>query len=217
MKHDQKLAVDNACSNLSLKYNLLYVSAYQLIREEIENHTELGQKLEACKLARELADSVKKADEFKEQLYSPVHYDPALVYALVNKTIAEKRTNQKFVLLEGLLNSKLLASEDDKIEIREMDEFFALEHHVGAVSGIISLQTAEDVIAVDPATIVYHEFPKPESVVEDKAKKPAGDGEEDEAEEPAAEEGAEEGDDKPKWNPEDYTWTVTNRQSKNLA
>lgn len=120
---------------------MLYISAYQLIREEIENHTELGQKLAASKLTRELSESVKNSDEFKEELYSPVHYDPTLVYNLVNKTIAEKRTTQKYVILEGLLNSKLLASEDDKIEIREMDEFFALEHFVGAVSGIISLQT----------------------------------------------------------------------------
>lgn len=52
--------------------------------------------------------------------------------------------------------------------------------------------------------------------MEEKAKKPAGEGEEEEAEEPAAEEGAEEGDGKPKWNPEEYTWTVTNRNSKNL-
>lgn len=216
VKHDQKLSVDNTCSNLSLKYNMLYISAYQLIREEIENHTELGKQLEARKLVRELSESAKKSDEFQEQLYSPVHYDPVLVYQLVNKRIAEKRSTQKFVILEGLLNSQLLASEDDKIAIREMDEFFALEHHVGPVSGIISLQTEEDVVQVDPAAIVYHEFPKPESVVEEKAKKPADGDEEGEAEEPAAEEGAEEGDGQPKWNPEEYTWTVTNRKSKNL-
>ena len=52
VKHDQKLSVDNTCSNLSLKYNMLYISAYQLIRQEIENHTPLGQKLAASKLAR---------------------------------------------------------------------------------------------------------------------------------------------------------------------
>ena len=126
-----------------------------------------------------------------------MHYPPTLVYELVNKTIAEKRTTQKWVILEGLLNSQLLAAEDDKIEIREMDEFFALEHFVGAVSGIVSLQTAEQPVVVDPATIVYHEFPKPESVAEEKVKKPAGEGEEEEAEEPPPEEAAEEGEGKP--------------------
>lgn len=97
-----------------------------------------------------------------------------------------------------------------------MDEFFALEHYIGNVSGIVSLQNVEDKIDVDPASIVYHEFPKPEPVVEEKVKKPA-EGEEEDAEqaEPAAEEGAVEAE--PKWNPEDYTWTVTNRKSKNLA
>lgn len=172
----------------------------------------------ASKIVRELSATAKKDDAFQQEVYNPVHYPMTLVYELVNKRISEKRTTQKFVLLEGLLNSQLLASEDDKIEIREMDEFFALEHYVGAVTGIVSLQTEEEAIQVDPASIVYHQFPKPESVKEEKAKKPAGEGEEEEeeAQEAAPEEGAEEGDGKPQWNPEDYTWTVTNRKSKNL-
>ena len=98
-----------------------------------------------------------------------------------------------------------------------MDEFFALEHYVGNVSGIVSLQNVEDQIDEDPASIVYHEFPKPEPVVEEKKKKPAEGEEEEEAEqaEPAPEEGG--ADAQPTWNPEDYQWTVTNRKSKNLA
>lgn len=116
------------------------------------------------------------------------------------------------------MNSQILCSEDDKIQVREMDEFFALEHYVGSVCGVVSLQTKEDPVVVDPATIVYHEFPKPEEVTTIEVKKPA-EGEDGEAEEePAPEENAEEGgDDKKKWNPEDFTWTISNRKSKNLA
>ena len=96
-----------------------------------------------------------------------------------------------------------------------MDEFFQMEQHIGKVQGLISLQFSEDKLVDDPSTIVYHQFEKPEPVVE-QVKKPAEDGEEEEAaEEAPAEEGGDDG--KPKWDPQDYTWTVTNRKSKNLA
>ena len=104
------------------------------------------------------------------------------------------------------------------MQIRQMDDFFALEYYVGTVSGIISLQYGEDKVDVDPNDVVYHEFPKPEVVATDeKVKKPTGEGEEDEdPAEAAPEEAVEEGG-KDQWNPEDYQWTVTNRKSKNLA
>lgn len=52
VKHEPKLTVDNTCANLSLKYNMLYISAYQLIRDEIEKNSESGQKLVATKLTK---------------------------------------------------------------------------------------------------------------------------------------------------------------------
>ena len=95
-----------------------------------------------------------------------------------------------------------------------MDEFFQLEQHVGQVQGLISLQFSEDSTVVDLSSIFYHEFPKPEPVSE-QVKKPVGEGEDEEAaEEPPAED-ADDG--KPKWDPKNFKWTVTNRNSKNLA
>jgi len=63
-------------------------------------------------------------DEFNESEYSPVHFDVSLVCQLLKKTISEKRTNQKFVLLEGLCNSQKLSNVDDQLELRFMDELF---------------------------------------------------------------------------------------------
>lgn len=126
----------------------------------------------------------------EESIYSPVHFDRRIVYELINKTIADKLTNQKFIVLEGLINSQVLAADDDKMQVREMDEFFALEHFIGSVSGVVSLQSVEDKIDEDPSAIVYHEFPKPEVAATDKAKKPAN--EEEQAEE-GGEGGPEEG------------------------
>jgi len=41
-------------------------------------------------------------------VYSAVHYDMSIVMHLIYETIMEKRTDQKFVLLEGLFNNSKL-------------------------------------------------------------------------------------------------------------
>jgi len=35
VNHDPRLAVDTPCSNLAIKYNMLYLSVHQLIRQHI--------------------------------------------------------------------------------------------------------------------------------------------------------------------------------------
>lgn len=59
---------------------------------------------------------------------------------LLKETITEKRTNQKFVLLEGLCNSKKLANVDDQLQLRYMDEFFNIELIIGEVAAVIGFQ-----------------------------------------------------------------------------
>jgi len=50
-------------------------------------------------------------DAADEMLYTAVHFDLRIVMELLQQTIAEKRTNQRFILIEGLCNSYKLASE----------------------------------------------------------------------------------------------------------
>ena len=59
--------------------------------------------------------------------------------SLLRHTIAEKRTDERFVLLEGLFNNQKLQNEDDKLEVRLMDEYFAIEQNLGEVAACISL------------------------------------------------------------------------------
>lgn len=35
VNHQKALPVDNACSNLAIKYNMIYISAYQVIKQNI--------------------------------------------------------------------------------------------------------------------------------------------------------------------------------------
>ena len=42
VNHEKRLPVDTACCNLAIKYNMLYLSVYQLIKEQIEKNTKIG-------------------------------------------------------------------------------------------------------------------------------------------------------------------------------
>ena len=45
VNHEKKFLVDSACSNLAMKYNMIYISACQLIKKHIEKKTAMGLKL----------------------------------------------------------------------------------------------------------------------------------------------------------------------------
>jgi hypothetical protein len=62
-----------------------------------------------------------------------------LVIRLVKSTIAERRTNQRFILLEGLCNNKKLELETDKLSLRFMDEAFQIEKNIGNINAVLSL------------------------------------------------------------------------------
>ena len=53
----------------------------------------------------------------------------------------QKRTNQRHFLLEGLCNTGKSSEEDDQFELRNMDEFLAIEKNVGEIAGIIELNS----------------------------------------------------------------------------
>ncbi len=46
--------MDTICANLGIKYNMFYVSVYQLIRKHIEAATEWGKKLQATRKGKEI-------------------------------------------------------------------------------------------------------------------------------------------------------------------
>lgn len=89
-----------------------------------------------------------------------------------------------------------------------MDELFLIEKGVGEVAAVIGLQ-----YQLEPTQFTddkWEEFP-PEPVPEVKQKVFDEDGNEVEDAPPEEEEPP-----KPKWNPAEFKWTVTNRRAKNL-
>jgi len=123
-------------------------------------------------------------DEFEEAEYSPTQFDLHLVVELIKETIKDKRTNQKFILIEGFCNSGKLLNEDDRLELRFMDELFCIEKHIGDVVAIIGLQFHIEKDAIDDAEIVYEEFEEEEKISEKKEVNEADPDAEEEEKEP---------------------------------
>jgi len=199
VNHDPRLPVDISCSNLAIKFNMLYLSVHQEIRHHIRNNTAFGQRLGASRQHKALSDAFHMSgsiDPLDEQQFSAVHFDLHLVMELVQHTIATRRTNQRFILLEGLCNSGKLNHDDDKLALRYMDELFLIEKQLGEVTAVVSLTfKKEENTRGDEKSTVYEEFPVSEKPEE--AKKILGNGEDDddeaEAEAAVVEDDGEEG------------------------
>lgn len=55
VNHEILLPVDAICANLAIKFNMMYISVFQLIKKEIEGNTEFGKSLLATKKSKPLA------------------------------------------------------------------------------------------------------------------------------------------------------------------
>ena len=56
-----------------------------------------------------------------------------MVVDLVKHTVNKVKNNQKIILLEGFCNSNKLSKDDDRLEMRFMDELFMIEKYIGEV------------------------------------------------------------------------------------
>jgi len=54
INHEKRLGIDTTCANLAIKFNMLYISVYQIIKQHIEGKTEWGTKLLATKREKEI-------------------------------------------------------------------------------------------------------------------------------------------------------------------
>ena len=75
LNHEKRLGTDTTCSNLAIKYNLIYLSVYQIIRQHIEANTEWGERLKLTKREKALNVMTQVRDEFSESDYSPALFD----------------------------------------------------------------------------------------------------------------------------------------------
>lgn len=211
VNHVKTIPVDNPCANLAIKYNMMYISVYQLIKEHIENNTLLGMKLKKSMEVRPL-NIEPENDQFNETTYSAVNFKLDDVMELIQVTLKEKMQNQSYVLLEGLCNNPFIKDEEDKMALRYMDEIFKIEKKIGEVVGIIALQYHFESEFIREDELVYEVFPEPE-VVEEPVKQ---EGDEEAEEEQAEAEEDDEEKKEPEFKPQDYKWTISDRNPKPL-
>ena len=62
VNHEKRLAIDTPCANLAIKYNMIYISAYQVIAEHVKNNTSWGKQLATTKRDKELKLSKDEED-----------------------------------------------------------------------------------------------------------------------------------------------------------
>lgn len=75
VNHEKRLDIDTACANLALKYNMLYISAYQVIAEHVQSNTKWGQLLQHSKRSEAVSFEEGAPDDFNEGQYAPSLYD----------------------------------------------------------------------------------------------------------------------------------------------
>lgn len=78
VNHERRLTTDVVCANLAIKYNMLYLSVPQVIKQEIECNSEMGKELLNSKKPKALG--VNTGDELAddgdlEKDFSAVHFD----------------------------------------------------------------------------------------------------------------------------------------------
>ena len=129
LNHEKRVPVDVVAANIAIKFNFMYISVYQCIKNHIENNTAWGKRLMLTKKAKNLSlGAFEGKDEFNEEEYSAVHYDLDLVIGLIKETIGmERRPYQTIIMIEGFCNSGRLGGDsDEKLELRFMDELFMI-------------------------------------------------------------------------------------------
>jgi hypothetical protein len=87
------------------------------------------------------------------------------VVELIRKTIQKyRRPYQTTILLEGMCNSNRLVVDDDRLELRFMDELFMIEKHIGEVQGIVGLQYGAEKEYIDENEVDFEVFEKAEQL-----------------------------------------------------
>ena len=92
----------------------------------------MGKALLATKKPRHTVDVPNFKDDDE---YSGVHFDLDKVFQTLVHHISQVRTPaHRYLVIEGLCGSpSFLKNEEDKLELRLMDELFAIEKHLGEV------------------------------------------------------------------------------------
>lgn len=98
-----------------------------------------------------------------EYQFSSAHFDLQTVLDLVKETIKEKRGNNNFILIDGILTAFKLTDVNDRMELRPQHELELISKNLGDIKGLFSFVKEMD--SSKKPKFKLEEFPEPEQPV----------------------------------------------------
>ena len=235
IKHEYDISIEKTLKLFAARNKLLYVNVPRLLFEHFYENDEDAKKLEGFYGKKDLKIGCTNNDNIEEIIYykyNPVHFEKNLVNQLILKYIANNYHNIEktgnFILLSGYLNYDLLKNPEEPFNLPLLELKKAME--LGELTAFVQM-TRDDIKSTEDE--------KPEQIIIEKPKKKKkepkegeeGEGNEEgdqekegegeqadeenkEEEEPQEEENP---DGKPKFKPENFSWTSYDGKPRNYV
>ena len=235
IKHEYDISIEKTLKLFAARNKLLYVNVPRLLYEHFYENDEDAKKLEGFYGKKDLKIGCANNDNIEEIIYykyNPVHFEKNLVNQLILKYIANNYHNIEktgnFILLSGYLNYDLLKNPEEPFNLPLLELKKAME--LGELTAFVQM-TRDDIKSTEDE--------KPEQIIIEKPKKKKkepkegeeGEGNEEgdqekegegeqadeenkEEEEPQEEENP---DGKPKFKPENFSWTSYDGKPRNYV
>ena len=235
IKHEYDISIEKTLKLFAARNKLLYVNVPRLLYEHFYENDEDTKKLEGFYGKKDLKIECTNNDNIEEIIYykyNPVHFEKNLVNQLILKYIANNYHNIEktgnFILLSGYLNYDLLKNPEEPFNLPLLELKKAME--LGELTAFVQM-TRDDIKSTEDE--------KPEQIIIEKPKKKKkepkegeeGEGNEEgdqekegegeqadeenkEEEEPQEEENP---DGKPKFKPENFSWTSYDGKPRNYV
>ena len=235
IKHEYDISIEKTLKLFAARNKLLYVNVPRLLYEHFYENDEDAKKLEGFYGKKDLKIGCTNNENIEEIIYykyNPVHFEKNLVNQLILKYIANNYHNIEktgnFILLSGYLNYDLLKNPEEPFNLPLLELKKAME--LGELTAFVQM-TRDDIKSTEDE--------KPEQIIIEKPKKKKkepkegeeGEGNEEgdqekegegeqadeenkEEEEPQEEENP---DGKPKFKPENFSWTSYDGKPRNYV
>ena len=238
IKHEYDISLEKTLKLFAARNKLLYINVPKLIYEHFYENDEDAKQLEGFYGKKLLKQECKNQDNLEELIYykyNPVHFEKNIVNKLILKYISTNYRNIEntgnFILLSGYLNYDLLQNPEEPYNLPLLEIKNAME--LGELTAFVQI-TRSDIKHVEdekPKQLIIEKptkkkkEPKEGEEGEGQGEKEEGEGggegenqegeeEKQDEEEPQEEENP---DGKPKFKPENFSWTSYDGKPRNYV
>ena len=235
IKHEYDISIEKTLKLFAARNKLLYVNVPRLLYEHFYENDDDAKKLEGFYGKKDLKIGCTNNDNIEEIIYykyNPVHFEKNLVNQLILKYIANNYHNIEktgnFILLSGYLNYDLLKNPEEPFNLPLLEIKNAME--LGELTAFVQM-TRNDIKSIEDEKAEQIIIEKPKKKKKEPKEGEEGEGNEEgdqekegegeqadeenkEEEEPQEEENP---DGKPKFKPENFSWTSYDGKPRNYV